>query len=97
MGIEAGAGRSIITEDEVMPHYGLDENFELALSSTSAMLGDLEVAMDNEEEIVVTLRTPFWTTSNYDVRELEDPDGIYGEPEGLHTVGRDGFSADLNS
>lgn len=57
MGIEAGAGRSIITEDEVMPHYGLDENFELALSSTSAMLGDLEVAMDNEEEIVVTLRS----------------------------------------
>ncbi|MDN5732444.1 MAG: hypothetical protein L0K41_07815 [Yaniella sp.] len=53
--------------------------------------------MDNEEEIVVTRRTPFWTTSNYDVRELEDPDGIYGEPEGLHTVGRDGFSAGLNS
>src|SRR5690625_4656217 len=91
MGIEPGAGLSIITEDEVMPHYGLDDDFELALSSTTAMLSSLETAMDNEEEIVVTLWTPFWATTNYDVRELEDPDGVYGEPESLHTVARLGF------
>jgi len=95
MGIEPGAGLSIITEDEVMPHYGLDDDFELALSSTTAMLSSLETAMDNEEEIVVTLWTPFWATTNYDVRELEDPDGVYGEPESLHTVARLGFTDDF--
>lgn len=94
MGIEPGAGLSIITEDEVMPHYGLDEDFDLSLSSTSAMLSDLEASMDNESEIVVTLWTPFWATTNFDVRELEDPDGIYGEPEALHTLGREGFAED---
>lgn len=95
MGIEPGAGLSIITEDEVMPHYDLDEDFELALSSTSAMIGDMEAAMDNEEEIVVTLWTPFWAYTNYDVRELEDPDGVYGEPEALYTLGREGFAEDF--
>src|SRR5699024_5890475 len=62
MGIEPGAGLSMTTEDDVMPHYGLDDDFELKLSSTSAMIGDLENALDNEEEIVVTLWTPFWAT-----------------------------------
>lgn len=95
MGIEPGAGLSIITEDEVMPHYGLDEDFELALSSTSAMISDMETSMDNEAEVVVTLWTPYWAYTNYDVRELEDPDSIYGEPEGLHTLGREGFTADF--
>ena len=95
MGIEPGAGLSLITEDEVMPHYGLNEDFTLQLSSTSAMISELEAAMDAEEEIVVTLWTPFWAYTNYDVRELEDPDNIYGEPEGLHTLGREGFSEDF--
>lgn len=95
MGIEPGAGLSLITEDEVMPHYGLNEDFTLQLSSTSAMISELEAAMEAEEEIVVTLWTPFWAYTNYDVRELEDPDNIYGEPEGLHTLGREGFSEDF--
>ena len=95
MGIEPGAGLSIITEEEVMPHYGLDSDFQLQLSSTSAMLSDLERAMGNQEEIVVTLWTPFWAAVNFDVRELEDPDDIYGEPESLHTLGRAGFSDDF--
>lgn len=94
-GIEPGAGLSIITEDEVMPHYDLDEDFELQLSSTSAMVGELNASMDNESEIVVTLWTPFWAFTNFEVRELEDPDGIYGEPEGLHTLGREGFSEEF--
>lgn len=94
IGIEPGAGLSIATEEEVIPHYGLDEDFEISLSSTSAMISSLETAMDNEDEIVVTLWTPFWATTNYDVRELEDPDNIYGDPEGLHTLGREGFAED---
>lgn len=95
MGIEPGAGLSRITEDEVIPHYGLEQDFELQLSSTSAMLCDLERAMNNEEEIVVTLWTPFWATVNFDVRQLEDRDNIYGEPEGLHTLGRAGFTEEF--
>lgn len=93
IGIEPGAGLSMITE-EVMPHYHLDEDFELQLSSTNAMISTLEAAIDNEDEIVVTLWAPFWATTHFDLRELDDPDGIYGEPESLHTLGREGFSED---
>ncbi|MGO1637274.1 MAG: glycine betaine ABC transporter substrate-binding protein [Ancrocorticia populi] len=94
IGIEPGAGLTMITEDEVIPHYGLDTDFEFVQSSTAAMISELESALKNEKDIVVTLWTPFWATVNYDVRELEDPDGIYGEPEALHTLGREGFSED---
>src|SRR5699024_6452431 len=69
-----------------------DDDFELKLSSTSAMIGDLENALENEEEIVVTLWTPCWATTNLDVRELEDPDNLAADPEALLTPGREGYS-----
>jgi|SRR5690625_261043 len=91
-GIESGAGLSVIIEEEVIPHYGLDDDFELQLSSASGMVGELDEAIDNEEEIVVTLWTPYWATEQYDVRALEDPDEVYGEPESVRTLARAGFS-----
>ena len=94
-GIEAGAGLSVLTEEEVMPHYGLDEDFELQLSSADGMVGELDEAIENNEEIVVTLWTPYWATEHYDVRALEDPDEIYGAPEDVHTLGRLGFAEDF--
>lgn len=93
-GIESGAGLSVLTEEEVMPHYGLDEDFELQLSSASGMVSQLEEAIENNDEIVVTLWTPYWATEQYDVRALEDPDTIFGEPEDVHTLGRTGFAND---
>lgn len=95
VGLEAGAGLMEATGDEIMPHYGLDEDFELVESSTAAMTSELGNAIDAGEEIVVPLWTPFWATVAYDVKELEDPDNIYGDPEALYTVSRDGFSDDF--
>ncbi len=96
VGIEAGAGLTGTTQDSAFPAYGWDEaGFELQTSSTMAMLGELEAAMSNEEEIVVTLWRPFWANAEYGVRDLEDPEGAMGDPEGLHFLGRDGFAADL--
>lgn len=94
-GIESGAGLSVLTEEEVMPHYGLEEDFELQLSSASGMADQLEEAIENNEEIVVTLWTPYWVTEQYDVRALDDPDTIFGEPENVHTLGRTGFAEDF--
>ena len=93
-GIESGAGLSVLTEEEVMPHYGLDEDFELQLSSASGMISKLEDALENEEEIVVTMWTPYWVFDEFDLRALEDPDALYGEPESIHTLGRPGFAKD---
>ncbi|GAA1489128.1 glycine betaine ABC transporter substrate-binding protein [Brachybacterium sacelli] len=95
VGIESGAGLTSATQDSVMPEYGLDEDFELVTSSTPAMLTELGSAIDAEEDIVVTLWTPFWANSTYDVTALEDPKGAFGEAEALHILGRSGFQEDF--
>lgn len=95
VGIEPSAGLTDVTKNSVMPAYGLDENFELVESSTTAMLSELKAATDDERDIVVTLWRPFWANSEFPVKDLEDPEGALGEPEGLHALARDGFSDDF--
>lgn len=93
VGIEPGAGLTGVTQDDVFPAYGLgDAGFTLATSSTSTMLTELGSAIDAEEPIVVTLWKPFWANAAYPVRDLEDPKGALGEPEGLHFLAHLGFS-----
>ncbi|MEQ6903525.1 glycine betaine ABC transporter substrate-binding protein [Nocardioides sp. YIM 152588] len=93
-GIEPGAGLTRVTKESVMPAYGLDEDFTLVESSTTAMLAALKKATDSEEDIVVTLWRPFWANSAFPVKDLEDPEGALGEAEGLHELGRTGFAED---
>ncbi|MEI4272641.1 glycine betaine ABC transporter substrate-binding protein [Klenkia sp. LSe6-5] len=93
-GIEPGAGLTRVTREEVMPTYGLEEDYELVESSTTAMLAQLQSATDAQEDIVVTLWRPFWANSEFPVKDLQDPEGALGDPEGLHELARDGFTAD---
>ncbi len=93
VGIEPGAGLTRITRDEVIPTYGLD-SYELVESSTTAMLAELQSAVDAEEDIVVTLWRPFWANSEFPMKDLKDPEGALGDPEALHTLARAGFSDD---
>ena len=94
IGIEPGAGLTKLTQDNAFPDYGLDDGFKLVLSSTTAMLTELKKATDAKKPIVVTLWKPFWANQSFPVRPLEDPEGAYGDPEGLHTIAREGFSDD---
>ena len=94
VGIEPGAGLTEATQDRVIPGYGL-EDFELVTSSTTAMITELESAIDAEEDIVVTLWSPFWAMPAYSMKALEDPEGHFGEPEALHHLGREGFAEDF--
>lgn len=93
VGIEAGAGLTRITQDEVIPGYGL-EAMEFVVSSTPAMLAELTAATDAGEDVVVTLWRPHWAYDAFPVRDLEDPQGLLGEAEEIHTVGRAGFGED---
>jgi len=91
VGIEPGAGLTRATQDDVIPGYDL-EGYELTTSSTTAMLAELDNAIQNEEDIVVTLWTPFWANGTFPVKALEDPEGLFPEPESLHFLARAGFS-----
>ncbi|MTE23728.1 glycine betaine ABC transporter substrate-binding protein [Microbacterium sp. ZXX196] len=95
VGIEPGAGLTAQTQDSAMPAYGLDGEYELLTSSTAAMLTELETAIDNEEDIVVTLWRPFWANDAFDIKDLEDPEGAMGDPEGLHFLATAGFSEEF--
>lgn len=93
VGIESGAGLTRITQDSAIPAYGL-EDMELVVSSTPAMLAELQGATAAGENIAVTLWRPHWAYDAYPVRDLEDPEGAMGDAEEIHTVGRLGFAED---
>lgn len=94
IGIEPGSGLMRVTREEVVPGYGLD-GYEVIEGSTPAMLAELDRATSNEEPIIVTLWRPHWAYSVYDIKDLEDPEGLLGEAEEIHVLGREGFSADF--
>ncbi|SDO35412.1 glycine betaine/proline transport system substrate-binding protein [Microbacterium sp. ru370.1] len=90
-GIEPGAGLTKQTQEVAMPGYGLD-GYELVTSSTAAMLTELDNAISAQKDIAVTLWRPFWANDAYDVKDLEDPQGLMGDPEALHFLGTAGFA-----
>lgn len=92
-GIEPGAG---ITEQvsELMASYDNLADWEHQQSSTGAMLTSLGQAINNEEEIVIPGWTPHWKFIEYDLKILEDPQGVLGTAENLSTIARPGFEED---
>jgi len=91
IGIEPGAGLTEQT-NKMLPEYGLDSEYELVTSSTAAMLTELKKATEAKKDIVVTLWRPFWANDAFPVKDLEDPKGAMGDPEGLHFLATEGFT-----
>lgn len=94
VGIEPGSGLMRVSREAVVPGYGLDD-YELIEGSTPAMLAELERAIEDGDSVVVTLWRPHWAYSVYDIKDLEDPQGLLGEAEEIHALARQGF-ADAN-
>ncbi|WP_435736686.1 glycine betaine ABC transporter substrate-binding protein [Cellulosimicrobium sp. PMB13] len=90
VGIEAGAGLTKVTQEEVIPTYGL-EGMDYTISSTPAMLAELKGATGSGENIAVTLWRPHWAYDEFPVRDLEDPEGTLGDAEEIHTYGAADF------
>jgi len=92
IGIDPGAGLMGLTE-EVIDTYGLD--LRLRSGSGATMTAALASAIDNEEDIVVTGWTPHWKFARFDLKYLEDPQGVYGGAEQIHTIVRQGLADDM--
>lgn len=93
VGIEPGAGIMMATE-QALADYGLSD-YTLLESSSAAMVQELEKAYRNNEPIVVTGWTPHWMFANMDLKYLEDPKGVYGGAEQIHTMVRTGLAEDM--
>jgi glycine betaine/proline transport system substrate-binding protein len=90
VGIEAGSGLVTITQDEVIPGYGL-EDMQFTTSSTAAMLATLQSRTDAGENVAVTLWRPHWAYNAFPIKDLEDPDGLLGDAESIHSVASSTF------
>lgn len=93
VGIEAGSGLVTITQDEVVPGYGL-ESMNLITSSTPAMLAALSKASTDGDNIAVTLWRPHWAYSAFPIKDLKDPKGLLGDAEKIHSYASTTFSDD---
>ncbi len=91
IGIDAGAG-IMKTTRQALDDYDLD--FELLEGSGAAMTASLKTAIDNNEWIAVTGWKPHWKFARWDLKFLEDPEGVYGEIETIYTYSREGLEED---
>ncbi|GLX69612.1 glycine betaine ABC transporter substrate-binding protein [Paenibacillus glycanilyticus] len=96
IGIEPGAGIMQATE-KALKDYGLDGKWKLIESSSAAMATELQKAYKAKKPIVITGWTPHWMFANMDLKYLEDPKGVYGGAESIHTIARKDLKADQPS
>jgi glycine betaine/proline transport system substrate-binding protein len=94
VGIEAGSGLVTVTQNDVIPGYGL-EGMDFVTSSTPAMLTELKSATDAGKDIAVTLWRPHWAYNAFPIKDLDDPDGLLGDAEGIHTVTSSTFAEEF--
>ncbi|MEI3598461.1 MULTISPECIES: glycine betaine ABC transporter substrate-binding protein [unclassified Oceanobacillus] len=91
IGIEPGAGISVTTEAAIEEYDSL-QGWNVELSSTGAMMTELDNAIRNEEPIVITGWNPHWMFAAHpDMKYLDDPLEIYGGEESIHSMSRRGF------
>lgn len=92
-GIEPGAGQTKTNEKALSAYDNLD-GWEQELSSTGAMLTELDHAIDKKEPIVVSAWSPHYMFAKWDIKFLDDPKGIYGKEENGTTIVRKGLKDD---
>ncbi|MFD5857209.1 ABC transporter permease/substrate binding protein [Streptomyces chartreusis] len=94
IGIEPSAGMMGMLKDTVLKKYGLEGTYEVVDGSTPAMLAELKRAYAKKEPVLVTLWSPHWAYSDYDLTKLKDPKDAWGKGDGVHTLARKGFARD---
>ncbi|MEU0964482.1 ABC transporter permease/substrate binding protein [Streptomyces sp. NPDC005917] len=94
VGIEPSAGMMGLLKSKVLKEYGLDGSYQVVDGSTPAMLAELKRAYAKKQPILVTLWSPHWAYSDYDLKKLKDPQGAWGSGDGVHTLSRKGFAED---
>ncbi|AGA33260.1 Glycine betaine ABC transport system, glycine betaine-binding protein OpuAC [Thioalkalivibrio nitratireducens DSM 14787] len=92
IGIDPGAGIMSTTETAI-EEYGLA--LSLVEGSDATMTGVLRDAVRNQDWVVVTGWTPHWKEGRWELKYLDDPKGIYGGEEAIHTIVRAGLRDDM--
>jgi glycine betaine/proline transport system substrate-binding protein len=80
-----------LLKKDVLPGYGLDKEYEVVDGSTPAMLAELKRAYAKKEPIAVTLWSPHWAYSDYELTKLKDPKKAFGEGNTIRTISNEKF------
>ena len=91
VGIEAGAGEMKAMREEVIPAYGLGDEYNLVEGSSPAMLASLDSAIKQQQPIVVTLWQPHWAFSRFPIKVLDDTQTAFGPPDQMQIVATKGW------
>lgn len=92
VGIDQGASITGLVDDAIST-YALDQ-YEQVNSSEQAMLTTLGNAVQDQESVAVALWNPHWAFAEWDLKYLEDPEGVFGESESIHYMHRTGLEED---
>jgi glycine betaine/proline transport system substrate-binding protein len=92
IGIDPGAGIMAKTED-AMDAYDM-RGMELMEGSGATMTAALADAIKHKKWVVVTGWAPHWMFGRWDLKFLQDPQGIFGAAEDIHTIVRKGLLKD---
>ena len=93
-GIEPGAGITKATDETIATYSNLD-GWTQKTSSTGAMTTQLEQALKNKQEIIITGWTPHWMFERFDIKYLDDPEGTMGGEEQIVSFARIGLEEDM--
>ncbi|WP_299537714.1 ABC transporter permease/substrate binding protein [uncultured Streptomyces sp.] len=91
VGIEPGTATMENLKNQVLPAYGLSDEYEVVDSSTPGMLAELKRAYAKKEPIAVVLWTPHWAYNEYKLTKLADPKKGFGTGDELHTIANKAF------
>lgn len=83
VGIDAGSGEMNTLSKKVVPGYGL--KLKVAGGSSASMLASLKRAELAKTPVVVTLWSPHWAFSKWNLKYLKDPKGLFGKSEHIQT------------
>ncbi|MFD8251963.1 ABC transporter permease/substrate binding protein [Streptomyces werraensis] len=86
IGIEPGTGEMQLLKNEVLPGYGLEDEYKVVDGSTPAMLAELKRALAQKKPVAVTLWSPHWAYSEYELTKLKDPKKAFGEGNTIRTI-----------
>lgn len=92
IGVDSDAGIMKLT-DEAIETYELPQY--LVKGSNAIMTAELMNAINNKDYIVVTGWTPHWKFDEWELKFLEDPEGVYGGEEYVANVANQNLKTNM--
>ncbi|MCY9661659.1 glycine betaine ABC transporter substrate-binding protein [Paenibacillus chondroitinus] len=95
IGIDPGAGL-MKQAAQAINDYDL-KDWKLVEGSSAAMTAALDKAYKAKKPIIITGWTPHWMFAKYELKYLNDPKGVFGKDEQIHTIVRNNLKKDAPS